>query len=150
MNSYGSFSPAIACDFIAQEEGRRLSAYQCSAGKWTIGYGHTGVQPGDTITASEADQLLLDDVTETVREMAHYVNVPVSEGMFIALTSLAFNLGAANVVKKCPKLMRALNAREYEAAAKEFLDVTGGGPGLVGRRRREAELFLRDYQGDEE
>lgn len=143
MNTYGSYAPAIACDFIAQEEGRRLTAYQCSAGVWTIGYGHTaGVHEGDTITASEADQLLLEDVTETVREMVHYVNVPVSEGMFIALTSLAFNLGAANVPRKCPQLIRALNSREYEAAAKEFLDVTGGGPGLVGRRRREHDLFL--------
>ena len=142
MNTYGSYSPAIACDFIAKEEGRRLTAYQCSAGVWTIGYGHTkGVKEGDTITASEADQLLLEDVTATVNEFAHYVNVPVTEGQFIALTSLAFNLGAANVPRKCPKLMRSLNAREYEEAAKEFLDVTGGGPGLVDRRRREYELF---------
>ena len=143
MDNYGSYSPALAHDFIAQEEGRRLKAYRCSANKLTIGYGHTeGVKEGDEITAAEADRLLSEDIAATQREFARYVNVPVTEGQFIALTSLAFNLGATNVPRKCPKLMQALNAGEYEAAAKEFLDVTGGGPGLVARRRREYELFM--------
>lgn len=143
MDSYGSYPPGLAHDFIAQEEGRRLKAYQCSAGVWTIGYGHTkGVKEGDEITAAEAELLLTSDIAETQRELEKFINVPVTPGMFVALTSLAFNLGAANVPKKCPKLMRALNAGDYEAAAKEFLDVTGGGPGLVARRRREYELFM--------
>lgn len=41
MNSWGSYSPAIASDFVKQFEGRELKAYQCSADVWTIGYGHT-------------------------------------------------------------------------------------------------------------
>lgn len=147
MNAYGSYSPALATAFIAGEEGRRLKAYQCSAGKWTIGFGHTeGVKEGDEITASEADQLLLNDVTNVVVSLSKYINVPVTEGMFVALTSLAFNLGVSGMVRKCPKLMRALNAKEYEAAATEFLDVTGGGPGLVGRRKREAAKFLEGIE----
>ena len=101
------------------------------------------MKEGDEITQEEADRLLVEDLNDTKLELAKYINVPVSEGQFIALTSLAFNLGAANVPRKCPKLMKALNAGEYEAAAKEFLDVTGGGPGLVGRRRREYELFMQ-------
>jgi len=37
-------------------EGVRLSAYQDSAGVWTIGYGHTGTaRSGQTITQSEAE-----------------------------------------------------------------------------------------------
>lgn len=144
MSSYGSYSPEIAREFVAREEGCRLTAYRCSAGVLTIGYGHTkGVKEGDEITQEEADRLLVEDLNDTKLELAKYINVPVSEGQFIALTSLAFNLGAANVPRKCPKLMKALNAGEYEAAAKEFLDVTGGGPGLVGRRRREYELFMQ-------
>lgn len=147
MQPYGSYSPSLAIDFIAQEEGRRLKAYKCSAGCWTIGYGHTeGVKEGDEITASEADQLLLNDTTNVVVALAKYINVPVTQGMFVALTSLAFNLGVNGLVTKCPKLMRALNAGEYEAAAKEFLDVTGGGPGLVGRRKREAKKFLEGLE----
>ena len=35
-------------DLIKHFEGCELEAYQCAAGVWTIGYGHTkGVQPGD-------------------------------------------------------------------------------------------------------
>ena len=56
--------------------------------------------------------------------------------------SLAYNIGVAGLVRKCPKLMRALNAKDYDGAANEFLDVTNGGlAGLVARRRREAELM---------
>lgn len=51
-------------------------------------------------------------------------------------------MGAEGVVQKCPKMLRALNAGDYETAANEFLDVTNGGlAGLVARRRREAELM---------
>ena len=143
MNAYGSYSPDLAFDFIAREEGCRLKAYRCSAGVLTIGYGHTaGVKEDDEISQEQADAWLREDIAETAHEFAHYVNVPISEGMYVALTSLAFNLGASNVPRKCPKLMRALNSKDYEAAAKEFLDVTGGGPGLVGRRKREYERFM--------
>ena len=42
----------IAFDFIRRHEGLRLSAYKCTGGVSTIGYGHTGadVLPGMTIT----------------------------------------------------------------------------------------------------
>ena len=43
-------------NLIKQFEGCRLSAYQCAAGVWTIGYGHTaGVKKGMTITQAQAD-----------------------------------------------------------------------------------------------
>ena len=68
----------------------------------------------------------------------------VSESQFIALLSLAYNLGAQGVVDKCPKMLRALNAKDYDGAAEEFLDVTNGGlAGLVARRRREADLMRK-------
>lgn len=35
------FSPDTAKNFIKVAEGLRLQAYQCTAGHWTIGYGHT-------------------------------------------------------------------------------------------------------------
>ena len=46
---------------IKRFEGMKLASYQCPAGKWTIGYGHTGpdVQPGQTITAAQAEYLLI-------------------------------------------------------------------------------------------
>lgn len=42
-------------DLIKRFEGLRLQAYQCSAGVWTIGYGHTrGVRHGDIIDEAQA------------------------------------------------------------------------------------------------
>lgn len=135
----------LAADFIEQWEGFRETAYLCPAGVLTIGFGHTGsdVKKGDVVTAYEAEELLLEDLQSTAERLAPYIHVLVTEGQFIALTSLAFNLGVQGMVRKCPKLMRALNEGEYEAAADEFLDVTNGGlPGLVKRRVAERALFL--------
>lgn len=144
MKDYLEYPVELAVDFVKRWEGFRERAYRCPAGVMTIGYGHTGgVKEGDVVTAYEAEALLLEDLQSTVERLAPYIHVLVSEGQFIALTSLAFNLGVQGMVRKCPRLMRALNAREYEAAADEFLDVTNGGiPGLVRRREAERELFL--------
>ena len=56
---------------IKQFEGCRLAAYQCSAGAWTIGYGHTaGVHKGMKITQAQADEYLKQDIA-TIRPMSH-------------------------------------------------------------------------------
>ena len=58
---------------IKQFEGCRLIAYQCSAGVWTIGYGHTaGVHKGMKITQAQADEYLKQDVAKFEK----YVNNP--------------------------------------------------------------------------
>lgn len=148
MKSYATHDVRAACDFIAKEEGCVLTAYRCPAGVLTIGYGHTGadVREGMSITQAEAGELLSRDVSECVRGLARFVNVPVTEGQFIALTSLAFNVGVSYVTRHCPKLMRALNAGDAEACAHEFLDIDRANgvklPGLTRRRQSEARLFL--------
>lgn len=144
MREYLEYPADLAVDFVKRWEGFRACAYRCPAGVMTIGYGHTGdVKAGDVVTYHEADELLLKDLQSTAERLAPYIQVPVTEGQAVALTSLAFNLGVQGMVRKCPRLMRALNAREYEAAADEFLDVTNGGvPGLVKRRAAERALFL--------
>lgn len=147
MKLYRSYSPDIAADFIAAWEGFEEKAYICPAGLWTIGYGHThGVKEGDRITREAARELLVKDISRAVKRLAPYVKVPVTEGQFIALTSLAFNTGPDYVIRHCPKLMRALNAGLFEACAEEFLDIVKANgkvlPGLVRRRRAEHVLFL--------
>lgn len=137
-----------ACDFIKRYEGLELTAYRCPAGVWTIGYGHTGkdVCSGMTITQDEANSLLLHDVECVVLALAKHVKVQVTEGQFVALVSLAFNVGVNCVVCQCPKLMNALNAGDEEECARQFLDITKSNgkvlPGLVSRRKAESELFL--------
>lgn len=144
---YAEYAPECAADFIAQWEGFRERAYKCSAGVWTIGFGHTGtVSEGDRITREQAWGCLLSDIRATMTGLAPHVNRSVTEGQFIALTSLAFNIGATNVSQKCPKLMRALNAHEDEECARQFLDIDKAAgkrvEGLTRRRKAEAALFL--------
>lgn len=141
--SFGSYSYELAMAFVKAEETLRLKAYKCPKGVWTIGWGHTGgIKEGDTCTREQAEAWIRSDLQSAQASLAKFINVPVSANQFIALLSLAFNMGAQGVVDKCPKMLRALNAKAYDGAADEFLDVTNGGlAGLVARRRREAELM---------
>ena len=147
MKNFGEYAPECAMDFIEAWEGCKLVAYKCPAGIWTIGVGHTkDVTEHDEITYEQARELLRQDVEAVVKALAPFVNVHVTEGQYVALVSLAFNVGASYVVHNCPKLMRALNAGDVEQAAHQFLDITKAGgkelPGLVRRRKSEAKLFL--------
>ena len=46
-------------DLLKDFEGCRLTAYKCSAGVDTIGFGFTaGVKPGDTMTQAQCDDRL--------------------------------------------------------------------------------------------
>lgn len=144
MNSWGSYNPSIASDFVKRWEGRELKAYQCSAGKWTIGYGHVnGVQEGDEISPAEAEQLLVEDLTAIADDLNRLVNVPVSESQYIALLSLAFNIGATALKKST--LLFHLNHKRYDEAAAELGKwIYAGGKvsdGLKRRRKAERELF---------
>lgn len=147
MKTFGEYAPECAMDFIEAWEGCELVAYKCPAGIWTIGVGHIqDVTEHDEITHEQARELLRQDIEEVKRELAPFVNVHVTEGQYVALVSLAFNVGASYVVHNCPRLMRALNAGDVEQAAHQFLDITKAGgkelPGLVRRRKSEAKLFL--------
>ena len=145
--AFRAWPASCATRFIEDFEGRRLVAYQCSAGVWTIGVGHTkDVKRGDTCTDGQADEWLIEDIRSVVNDLSLYINHDVTRGQFVALVSLAFNLGAYGVITGCPKLMYKLNSGDIEGAAKEFLDCDRAGgkriPGLTRRRQAEAKLFL--------
>lgn len=147
LQNLGTYEPALAAGFISSFEGCRLSAYKCSAGVWTIGYGHTKeVKEGDSCTEEQATVWLTDDIKETQTLLAHYINVPVTRNEFIALVSLAFNVGVGSLLKS--KLLRKLNAGDRDGAAEEFLDfdLADGKrlAGLTRRRKAEHDLFLTD------
>jgi uncharacterized protein (TIGR02594 family) len=132
-------------DLIGSFEGLRLDAYQCDAGVWTIGYGHTGsdVHPGQHISESRAKELLRQDVESAENAVKDLVDVPLSQGQFDALVSFTFNCGKGALAKST--LLEKLNSGDYEGAQAEFgRFVHAGGvelPGLVRRRKAEAELF---------
>lgn len=147
MKNFSEYSVDLAADFIEAWEGCRLTAYKCPAGIWTIGVGHTrDVTEHDEITYEQSRDLLRRDLELVKHDLARFVNVGVTQGQFIALVSLAFNVGVSYVVHQCPKLMRALNAGDVEKAAHEFLDIDKANgqrlAGLTRRRQSEARLFL--------
>ena len=144
MRPFADYPVQCALRHVEAMEGFRATAYRCPAGVLTIGYGHTDDVAEDMgpITHHEAEVLLEADLERFKTELAPFIAVPVSESQFIALLSLAFNIGVRGLVKKCPKLMAALNRADYEKAADEFLDITSGGlPGLVRRREVESEMM---------
>ncbi len=133
-------------DLIRKYEGVRFAAYVCPGGKLTIGYGHTGpdVYEGKKIDAEEANELLEHDVERFERSVNELVHVPMTQGMFDALVSFCFNLGAGSL--KSSTLLKKLNGGDREAAADEFLrwnKAKGKAlAGLTARRESERELFL--------
>ena len=130
-------------NLIKQFEGCRLRAYQCSAGVWTIGYGHTaGVKQGQTITQAQAEEYLKQDC----KKFENYVNnksyVPITEQLnqnqFDALVSFAYNCGQGNLKTLCAGRSTAQIAAalpKYNKAAGKVLS------GLVRRRAAEVKLF---------
>ncbi len=131
---------------IKKFEGCELEAYQCSAGVWTIGYGHTkGVAPGDSVSQEEAEQMLVDELHEYESYVNEYVTVALSQNQFDALVSWVYNLGPANL--KASTMLKVLNSGEYEDVPAQMKRWNkAGGKVLEGLiRRREAEACL--YQG---
>ena len=129
---------------IKRFEGLRTEAYRCPAGVWTIGYGSTrGVREGMKITEAQAEALLLRDVERFERDVVGMVEVPITQGMFDALVSFAFNLGAEAMRRST--LLRLLNQSRYADAAQQFARWNKAGgrvlDGLTKRRAAERALF---------
>lgn len=146
---------AAGIRIIQKFEGLQLRAYRCPGGVWTIGYGSTGlhVHEGMVISPKEAEALLGRDLERFEKEVASLVRVPVSSNQFSALVSFAFNVGsdidADNKAEGLgdSTLLRKLNAgapaADVAAEFKKWVFAAGKRlPGLVKRRRAEAELFL--------
>ena len=129
---------------IQKFEGCELEAYQCSAGVWTIGYGHTkDVVEGMTITKEQAEQMLVDELHEYENYINEYVTVALSQNQFDALVSWVYNLGPANL--KVSTMLKVLNKGQYEEVPAQMKRWNKAGgkvlEGLIRRREAEACLF---------
>lgn len=143
MNEFDYSSDGFA--LTRSFEGLRLTAYQDSAGVWTIGYGHTGpeVHAGLRITESEAEALLRANLAASVECVREAVQVPLLQHQFDALVDFCFNAGRGSLLGSA--LLRDVNRGDFEGAAAQFgLWVHAGGkviPGLARRRATEVALF---------
>jgi len=130
---------------IRQFEGLRLRSYQCQAGIWTIGYGHTqGVRHGQTITQSQAEEYLHQDVART----EHCINIwhlDLNQNQFDALVSLVFNIGPTHFAQSTllKKLKIDPNDPTIPAEFGRWIHVNKQpNEGLRRRREQEAKLYI--------
>ena len=105
---------------VRQFEGLRTTAYKCSAGVWTIGYGHTQqVKAGKVITKTQADAFLQLDISKADAAIQRLVKVPINQNERDALASFIFNLGAGAF--ESSTLLKKINEGDKQSAANEFL-----------------------------
>ncbi len=139
-------------DLIKSFEGCKLKAYQCSAMKWTIGYGNTfyedgkPVMAGHAITQEKANQLFELIADEFAGKVAKLVTSNVTPNQFGSLVSFAYNCGVVNLQKST--LLKKVNANHNDPTIKaEFLKWNKAGgkvlAGLTRRREAEANLYFK-------
>ena len=136
-------------DLIKEFEGCKLKAYQCSALRWTIGFGNTfyedgsPVLPGHAISKAKAAQLFEIIADEFASKVAKLVTANVTPNQFGALVSFAYNCGIVNLQKST--LLKKVNLSPNDPSIRlEFIKWNkAGGKVLAGlTRRREAESNL--------
>jgi lysozyme len=139
----------IGIDLIKSFEGCKLTAYKCSAGVNTIGFGNTyykngnKVKIGDKITQDEANKLFLDLLPKYEKTVLNNIKVPLTQNQFDALVSFCWNCGSSKT------LFKMVNEKFSEMNIVNWWVshyIMGGGKvlnGLVRRRKAEATLFIK-------
>jgi lysozyme len=136
---------------IKKHEGLRLSSYLCPAGVPTIGYGNTRYPDGRKViigeklsSEKEATQLLLASLESF--EAAVNRHLPnLNQCQFDALVSFTYNVGTGAFIKSTLLKKAKVNAADPSIVDEFQKWVRGGGkvlPGLVSRRREEANLYF--------
>ena len=128
-------------DLLIKHEGLRLKPYRDTVGKLTIGVGRNLDDMG--ITRGEALYLLGNDINRVRLELIKIVGWFLTLGTVrqTVLIDMVFNLGITRF-KRFKKLIRAIEARDWEKAATEMLDSRWARQ--VGRRATELARMMRD------
>ena len=136
-------------NFIIKEEGMVLHPYLDSAGIPTIGVGCTYYEDGtkvtmtdEPITEERALQLFHNIVKPFEQTVTRVIRVPLTQNQFNALVSLCFNIGFIAFSRST--LVKKINSRASLAEIEVWILVwnkVGGEPILLGRRKREFELY---------
>ena len=104
---------------IKSFEGCELTAYLCSAGVPTLGFGHTrDVSMGDTCTQEEAESMLAEDLVEFEDYVKKYVETDLQQNEFDALVAWTYNLGPKNLSEST--LLKELNAGNLEEVPRQM------------------------------
>lgn len=144
FNDWDKDSLNKAGRLIAEFEGFSPVTYRCQAGVRTIGYGHTrDVVDGQTITKEDALRLLMSELSTLQKALASVIHVDVTEGQFVAILSLVYNIGMWKF--RTSTLLRELNKENFVNAGNEFARwiyvKRQPNEGLMNRREKEREVF---------
>lgn len=144
FNDWGGDSLNKAGRLIAEFEGFSSTVYRCQAGVPTIGFGHTkDVTEGQTITKEDALRLLMSELSTLQKALASVIHVDVTEGQFVAILSLVYNIGVWKF--RTSTLLRELNKENFVNAGNEFARWIYAkkqpNEGLMNRRAKEREVF---------
>jgi lysozyme len=135
-------------EFTQDMEGTKYYGYLDPVGIPTAGVGHTGadVVVGKQYTQEQVMKWLKQDMAWAEENVNKLVKVELTQNQFDALCDFVFNVGAGAFATST--LLKKLNAGDYQGAADQFGRwVYAKGkllPGLVKRRKAQAELFLKD------
>ncbi|MDE1971426.1 MAG: lysozyme [Patescibacteria group bacterium] len=129
---------------IKNEEGLRLVAYICPAGKLTIGYGHR-IQRSDprAITKAQAEDLFRQDVTRVLAQLWKDIKT-LRQNQVDALVCFIFNIGLNAWLSSTAR--RDLLDGHYDCVPHELRrwihdDHMNVIKGLVIRREKEIDLW---------
>lgn len=133
---------------IKKWESCRLTAYQCSAGKWTIGFGNTfyengsKVKEGDKITQARAEELFKNLLPKFESIVNKKIKLSLNQNQFDALVSHTWNTGGSDT------LFDLVNRKAKDSYIRDWFEtkyITANGKvlkGLVSRRKEEANLYF--------
>tara|TARA_R110002095_G_scaffold41339_1_gene38108 strand:+ start:3131 stop:3556 length:426 start_codon:yes stop_codon:yes gene_type:complete len=111
-------------DMLIKHEGSKSHAYMCTANKVTVGVGRN-IDPegGIGLTKDEISFLLKNDIERVEDELSRRLPwiLELSDVRIDALIDICFNLGLPRFLKFA-KALDALEQREYDLAADEFMD----------------------------
>ena len=109
-------------DMLIQHEGLKLTAYQCTAGKTTIGVGRNVDDLG--ITKEEAIYLLRNDIARVESELSQFWWFPLlTNDRKNALIDMCFNLGITRF-KTFKKMIKYLSFQRFIKIGNQNINVT--------------------------
>ncbi|OXX31812.1 lysozyme [Vibrio sp. V09_P4A23P171] len=141
---------------IANEEGCRLKAYQCSADRWTAGMGHTeGITASTLLTEQQVAEYFVKDVASAERFVKKQIKKKPNQAEYDMMVSFVFNLGAGNF--QTSTLLRKFNQGDNLGACKQYprwVYVNGKDcrvkendcEGITKRRNKEMNICLNGWQ----
>ena len=113
-------------EMIKAHEGLRLKPYKCTAGRWTIGYGHNLEAQNEkipiSITLEQAEKYLDMDMASATEGCKR--TMPYFSGLYevrkAVLVDMCFNLGLGGLLG-FKKTLGAVAAGNYANAASEMM-----------------------------